>query len=176
MSIAVCIGCGCDDLHACVGDEGPCSWLVVEYDTCRGVCSCCQEQLERWNAGERSILMLVAKIIREGEAEPYFIEKNAMGSFSYFLDTKAGDKFTLEWVEMAQDQFEALPQFEHVRLAKQWVDESNAAIEAEETSRPVDAKAHWAEAERLSAAVSNLGFEVRDLVDFNDLPMEPAHT
>ena len=100
MTLASCIGCGCDDLHACVDDLGPCSWIVVD----RGVCSCCEAHMERWNAGDRSVLMLVAKITRDGETEPYFIEKNGMGSFPYFLEVEAGDKFSLEWVEMSQEQ------------------------------------------------------------------------
>ena len=100
MTLASCIGCGRDNLHACVDDLGPCSWIVVD----RGVCSCCEAHMERWNAGDRSVLMLVAKIIRDGETEPYFIEKNGMGSFPYFLEVEAGDKFSLEWVEMSQEQ------------------------------------------------------------------------
>ena len=100
MTLASCIGCGRDNLHACVDDLGPCSWIVVD----RGVCSCCEAHMERWNAGDRSVLMLVAKITRDGETEPYFIEKNGMGSFPYFLEVEAGDKFSLEWVEMSQEQ------------------------------------------------------------------------
>lgn len=67
--LTYCIGCGCHDLEACVGPDGqPCSWLVktavksrdwaafngVHKDSGRGVCSCCTEHLERWNAGDRS--------------------------------------------------------------------------------------------------------------------------
>ena len=70
MTLASCIGCGCDDLHACVDDLGPCSWIVVDRDAGRGVCSCCESHMERWNAGDRSVLMLVAKITRDGETEP----------------------------------------------------------------------------------------------------------
>lgn len=52
--IASCIGCGCTDFHACydVNTDGSCSWLVVNYKVGRGVCSCCADQLERWNAGD----------------------------------------------------------------------------------------------------------------------------
>ena len=39
----VCIGCGCDDNHACAGS---CSWLMVDRATGRGVCSQCPEVLE----------------------------------------------------------------------------------------------------------------------------------
>lgn len=168
MTLASCIGCGCDDMHACVGDQGPCSWLVVDYEIGRGVCSCCEPHMERWNAGERSVLMLVAKITREGEDEPYFIEKNAMGSFPYFLDVEAGDKFSVEWVEMTQEQFEALPQFEHVRLAEKWLEEITAAGDAEGNAEK--ASAHQAEADRLAEQVASMGFDVRDLVEAEDLP------
>lgn len=42
--IATCIGCGCDDDHAC--DLG-CSWLVVDRGVGLGVCSECSS---RWQA------------------------------------------------------------------------------------------------------------------------------
>ncbi len=58
MTLASCIGCGCDDLHACVDDLGPCSWIVVDRDAGRGVCSCCESHMERWNAGDRSVSVL----------------------------------------------------------------------------------------------------------------------
>lgn len=115
MALASCIGCGCTDRHACVGDEGPCSWIVVDYDVGRGVCSCCQSHLARWNDGDRSVLMLVAKVTKDGEAEPFYIEKNAMGSFP---------------------------------------------------------AAHQAEAQRLALAVAELGFDVYDLIDLDELPGE----
>lgn len=170
MALASCIGCGCDDMHACVGDQGPCSWIVVDYQIGRGVCSCCESHMGRWNAGDRSVLMLVAKITREGETEPYFIEKNAMGSFPYFLDVEAGDKFSVEWVDMSQDQFEALPQFEHVRLAEKWLEEITAAGDAEADGNAEKASAHQVEANRLAEQVASMGFDVRDLVEAEDLP------
>ncbi len=45
MPIATCIGCGCDDLHACQDEHGACYWLTVDYDAGRGVCSCCKDHL-----------------------------------------------------------------------------------------------------------------------------------
>lgn len=50
MILATCIGCGCDDLHAC---PGRCSWLRVDYEEERGVCSQCPEHEARWDAGDR---------------------------------------------------------------------------------------------------------------------------
>ena len=53
-AIAKCIGCGCDDLHACWPG---CHWLVVDRRAGRGVCSECPDRirqfkpLERKNAG-----------------------------------------------------------------------------------------------------------------------------
>jgi hypothetical protein len=49
-----CIGCGCDDLHACadlIGD--PCSWLVRSESGRLGVCTQCPVALARWKAGKR---------------------------------------------------------------------------------------------------------------------------
>lgn len=39
--IATCFLCGCDDNHACVTEEGPCSWKYVDYDLGIGLCSAC---------------------------------------------------------------------------------------------------------------------------------------
>lgn len=165
MAIATCIGCGCDDCHACVGDDGPCSWLAVDYGIGRGVCSYCGKHLERWNAGDRAVVMLVAKINKDGEVAPYFIERNDMVSFPHLFDVEAGDKFSIEWMDMTQDQFEALPQFAHVRLSKDWLKEMTAADEAETEGRMEDAKVHQVEAKRLEGLVETMGFDVREIVD-----------
>jgi hypothetical protein len=55
--LATCIGCGCDDLHACFDEAAgqPCHWLVVDRDEGLGVCSVCGEHLVRWQAGDREI-------------------------------------------------------------------------------------------------------------------------
>lgn len=49
-----CIGCGCTDFQACVhpvsGD--PCSWLSVDRERGIGVCSECESELPRWEAGD----------------------------------------------------------------------------------------------------------------------------
>ena len=59
--IAVCIGCGCDDLYACWDDTAgtPCHWLVTDRSAGLGVCSCCPEHLERWQQGDRTIAVPV---------------------------------------------------------------------------------------------------------------------
>lgn len=50
--VAVCIGCGCDDMHAC--EEG-CWWLRVDRDVQLGVCSSCEGDVARWDAGDRTL-------------------------------------------------------------------------------------------------------------------------
>ena len=45
-----CIGCGCDVNHAC---PGGCSWLTVDPETRRGVCSRCAELVESFEADVR---------------------------------------------------------------------------------------------------------------------------
>lgn len=57
MNIATCIGCGCDDLHACHDDAtgGPCSWLRVDRKARLGVCSACPEIAEAWDKGDRAM-------------------------------------------------------------------------------------------------------------------------
>lgn len=51
MSVAACIGCGCDDFHACTGG---CYWLRVDYAERKGVCSECEEHVEAWDRGDRT--------------------------------------------------------------------------------------------------------------------------
>lgn len=48
--VAYCIGCGCQDHHAC---ENGCWWLRVDYEVASGVCSECEKHVNRWDAGER---------------------------------------------------------------------------------------------------------------------------
>ena len=55
-NIATCIGCGCDELHACQDDLlGPCKWLRVDYKAGAGVCSECPDDVARFDAGDREI-------------------------------------------------------------------------------------------------------------------------
>ena len=52
MIPALCIGCGCDDDHACpVG----CHWLRIDRQECIGVCSSCPQFEAAWDAGERDL-------------------------------------------------------------------------------------------------------------------------
>ncbi len=62
--VAMCIGCGCDDFHACWDDEAgePCHWLRVDYDASLGVCSACPEVVSDWDAGDREIRVPHARI------------------------------------------------------------------------------------------------------------------
>lgn len=64
-AIATCIGCGCDDLHACEGlvDEG-CSWLAVDRRRRRGVCSQCIPHLPRYRGGDRKLTLAAARVLK----------------------------------------------------------------------------------------------------------------
>ena len=42
-SLATCIGCGCTDNNACMGENGACHWLKVNRETGFGICSACPE-------------------------------------------------------------------------------------------------------------------------------------
>ena len=54
--IATCIGCGCDDLHACWDKTtGACFWLAVDYSIGFGVCSSCPDYLKQWEIDGRKI-------------------------------------------------------------------------------------------------------------------------
>lgn len=49
-----CIGCGCDDVHACLVDGMPCSWLRLDPEARAGVCSGCKDDVDRYDAGDRT--------------------------------------------------------------------------------------------------------------------------
>ena len=52
--ISICIGCGCDDNHACIGGNRiPCSWLRLDRNTGVGVCSECEDIVLNWDKGDR---------------------------------------------------------------------------------------------------------------------------
>lgn len=48
MKLATCIGCGCDDWHAC---SGGCDWLRVDRARGWGVCSKCRDKVAAWDHG-----------------------------------------------------------------------------------------------------------------------------
>lgn len=49
-----CIGCGCDDSHACADLLGdPCGWLVRSKSGRLGVCTQCPLTMRAWIAGRR---------------------------------------------------------------------------------------------------------------------------
>ena len=64
MKLATCIGCACDDDHACVtqredGEWGCRHWVRLDRDVGLGVCSICPgSDVSRWDAGERQIRAL----------------------------------------------------------------------------------------------------------------------
>jgi len=54
--VATCIGCGCDDHHACYDHERGhgCYWLRLDRSESKGVCSECEEHVEAWDRGDRT--------------------------------------------------------------------------------------------------------------------------
>lgn len=58
MKRAICIGCGCDEFHACRHDTpligaSTCWWLHFDAAANVGVCSACPDLAQMWKAGER---------------------------------------------------------------------------------------------------------------------------
>jgi ParB/RepB/Spo0J family partition protein len=49
-AVATCIGCGCTDDHAC---EGGCSWVRIDRESGKGVCSKCPASIKKWDAVEQ---------------------------------------------------------------------------------------------------------------------------
>jgi hypothetical protein len=54
--LAVCIGCGCDDDHACVDEDldSACFWIRLDREEGKGVCSACEPHAEAWDRGDRT--------------------------------------------------------------------------------------------------------------------------
>lgn len=65
MKTAICIGCGCDEDHACPGTHTPdigCWWLRFDAGTNTGVCSACEDLVKPWDNGpHKPILPLIAE-------------------------------------------------------------------------------------------------------------------
>lgn len=68
MKNAICIGCGCDEIHACAiparceaGVE-VCWWMRFDAATKTGVCSACEDLRKGWDQGQHQpILTLIAE-------------------------------------------------------------------------------------------------------------------
>jgi hypothetical protein len=45
----ICRGCGCTDDHACIADDGPCSWVLFDIESASGICSACADHVE-WDS------------------------------------------------------------------------------------------------------------------------------
>lgn len=57
---AVCIGCGCDTMHACVDQDGnACYWLKVDYEIGLGVCSECPQYLDSPLDPDKNIIITI---------------------------------------------------------------------------------------------------------------------
>lgn len=94
MGIATCIGCGCDDQHACWDEAAgsPCGWLVVDYADGLGVCSTCPDHLERWNAGDRT---MAREVLNEAVGELDALLANAgLPTYAELLDVSQTLIFT----------------------------------------------------------------------------------
>jgi len=54
MRLTHCVGCWCSDTRACIDETShePCHWLRVDRQSGTGVCSCCTDQLQAWDAGQ----------------------------------------------------------------------------------------------------------------------------
>jgi|SRR5882724_8679276 len=61
MKLATCLGCACDDNHACIADNSARAYQWVRLDRAEGlgVCSACPgSDVSRWDAGDRQIRAL----------------------------------------------------------------------------------------------------------------------
>lgn len=69
MTSACCIGCGCDETHACVSDQhqGPCWWMRFRHGSATGVCSYCADLRPHWDSGGHRLLpkLISERFIRQ---------------------------------------------------------------------------------------------------------------
>jgi hypothetical protein len=56
----VCVGCGCDNDHACFDQDArlPCHWIRLEPGAGKGLCSACPELAEAWDRGKREFRVM----------------------------------------------------------------------------------------------------------------------
>lgn len=66
LNVAVCIGCGCDDNHAC--RPFGCAWVCLDRAAKVGVCNRCGSEIERWSQGDRELSRRAALKIHERRA------------------------------------------------------------------------------------------------------------
>lgn len=62
----LCIGCGCDEQHACIGG---CSWLRVDEAEGLGVCSSCPDAVSDFDAGVRFLSDEAEEAVAERQRE-----------------------------------------------------------------------------------------------------------
>lgn len=62
INVRTCRGCGCDDNHACITDDGPCAWVLLDIGTPTGFCSECAHEvgwdvrvMNTWNREEPEV-------------------------------------------------------------------------------------------------------------------------
>lgn len=66
MKRAICIGCGCDEQHACPMDPAgffACWWMRFDAAAGVGICSCCEDLAAAWDKSRNRapILPLIAE-------------------------------------------------------------------------------------------------------------------
>lgn len=110
MKSARCIGCGCDDNHAC--QPYGCSWLRVDYAAGVGVCSECRALVAEWDQGRRDGIPDLTTPMRGGVVR-------------YARVALMGDDSIDYWVEMTESEIRAShPLWESGAIIKLTRDES----------------------------------------------------
>jgi hypothetical protein len=63
----ICIGCGCDNEHACFDEtlNQPCHWIRLDPVAGKGLCSCCAELAGAWDRGDREVRVPVNITVAE---------------------------------------------------------------------------------------------------------------
>lgn len=60
-----CFGCGCSDTNACLGDDEPCHWLVLDRVLGMGVCSSCPESVVHFELHQAEMAKLALSELSE---------------------------------------------------------------------------------------------------------------
>lgn len=70
LIVCVCIGCGCDDQHACLDlFDTPCHWLRRDKRRHVGVCSNCTSYFHLFESGQRGLSLRAQRAVRQRQGK-----------------------------------------------------------------------------------------------------------
>jgi hypothetical protein len=101
---SLCIGCGCDNDHACFDETAgqACHWIRLDPVAGKGLCSCCPELAGAWDRGDREFRVIVD--ITVAELVPEVPEARCLGcggnDRDWWVDEASKGDLTLHWLRV----------------------------------------------------------------------------